>query len=447
MSLLAIAGWVADIVLILGMVLQCLLGYRILQTAFLYLTHRRAGLRRERELLALPMPPDDSLPRVLVQVPTFNEGSLIRRALEAVTALDWPRDRLQIQLLDDSTDDSAALARAAVEEYRGRGHPVVLLQRRTRTGFKAGALKAGLDLSTEPFVAIFDADYVPRRDFLRQCLRPLLAEPDLAFAQARCDFLNAGDNPITRAQQVILESHFGVEQATRSWAGQFLPFNGTCGVWRRAAIAAAGGWHGDTLTEDLDLSYRAQLAGWRALYLVSVAVPGELPDTLGTWQRQQFRWNKGFAQTARKLLPIIWRSALPPHRKFEALLHLGGCTFGVLSIVTFAALVADLALGSVSSWIVVPLLAIAAVESLAGALAMALLSRDLLEPLRGEHEKAGLVARCVITLYTIAMHAYAGVMTAWGVLDGMRGRDSSFVRTPKKGQTQRVDLPSPETGR
>jgi len=296
---LAIVGRTADITLIVFILMQLALAFRVSQTVLLHLYHRSTGLERERIALARPLPAEDALPAVLVQIPTFNEGRLVRRVLDSVVSLDWPRDRLQIQLLDDSTDASAEIARATIAEFRFRGHDVTLIQRSHRAGFKAGALRAGLACSSQPFVAVFDADYVPSPDFLRRCLRPLLDDPHLAFVQARCDFLNARENRITHAQQVILESHFAVEQPARCWAGQFLPFNGTGGVWRRAAIEAAGGWHGDTLTEDLDLSYRAQMRGWRALYLVSVAVPGELPDSLASWGMQQCRWNKGFAQTTR----------------------------------------------------------------------------------------------------------------------------------------------------
>ena len=256
---------------------------------------------------------------------------------------------------DDSTDESAEIARTAVRDYQRRGHRVTLIQRAGRSGFKAGALKAGLACSSEPFVAVFDADYVPRPDFLRLCMLPLLADPDLAFVQARCDFLNGTENWITRAQQVILDSHFGVEQATRSWGGHVLPFNGTCGIWRRAAIEAAGGWHGDTLTEDLDLSYRAQLAGWRAIHLVSVAVAGELPATLSAWQKQQQRWNKGFAQTARKLLPVIWQGEFTWRRKIESTFHLGGCVYGIMSVAQVVLWVTDAVLGTIFYPVVLPL--------------------------------------------------------------------------------------------
>jgi cellulose synthase/poly-beta-1,6-N-acetylglucosamine synthase-like glycosyltransferase len=403
-------------------------------TLLQHLRHRRAGMQSEREMLAVGLPDNDALPAVLVQIPTFNEGALVRRVLDAVTALDWPRNRLTIQVLDDSTDASAELARTAVAEYQARGHDVVLLQRTDRVGFKAGALKAGLAVTDQPYVAIFDADYVPAPDFLRRCLRPLLARPDLAFVQARCDFLNAAQNWVTRAQEVILDSHYAVEQPTRSWTGEFLPFNGTCGVWRRAAIEAAGGWHGDTLTEDLDLSYRAQLAGWRAVYLASIAVPGELPDTLAVWQRQQLRWNKGFAQTARKLLPgIILRRQLPWHDKMIAVLHLGGCTFGVLLGITIAAWVLDVGFGTISYPIVLPLAGLGLLQAVVGALGLAVVSRTLLRSLGVRRATDGLLPVLRVVLKTIGMHAYAGAMTARGVLDGARGRGSSFLRTPKRG--------------
>ena len=226
----------------------------------------------------------------------------------------------------------------------------------------------------------------------------MLDDPHLAFVQARCDFLNARENRVTHAQQVILESHFAVEQPTRCWAGQFLPFNGTGGVWRRAAIEAAGGWHGDTLTEDLDLSYRAQMRGWRALYLVSVAVPGELPDSLASWGMQQCRWNKGFAQTTRKLLPSIWRSA----SAVEAETRCGApsrwlrCS-GRWSLATGILWWIDLLLGTFSYSLVLPLAALGLLQGLAGALAMALLSSNLLRRSGVGSQTRGFMTTCRLT--------------------------------------------------
>src|SRR5271169_5658378 len=230
-AFLGIVGRTADIALVGFLLMQAILAFRVSQTVLLHLRYRRTGLERERLALTQPLPAEEELPGVLVQIPTFNEGHLVRRALDAAVSLDWPREQLQIQLLDDSTDASAEIARATVAEFRLRGHDVTLIQRAHHAGFKAGALRAGLACSREPFVAVFDADYVPPPNFLRLCLRPLLDDPQLAFVQARCDFLNARENRVTHAQQVILESHFAVEQPTRCWAGQFLPFNGTGGVW------------------------------------------------------------------------------------------------------------------------------------------------------------------------------------------------------------------------
>jgi cellulose synthase/poly-beta-1,6-N-acetylglucosamine synthase-like glycosyltransferase len=428
-AFLGVVGRAADVALVVCLLMQLALACRVSQTVLLHLYHRRTGLERERIALARPLPPEDELPAVLVQIPTFNEGRLVRRVLDAVASLDWPRERLHIQLLDDSTDASAEIARATISEFRRRGHDITLIQRPHRAGFKAGALRAGLACSSQSFVAVFDADYVPSPDFLRLCLRPLLDDPQLAFVQARCDFLNPRENRVTLAQQVILESHFAVEQPTRCWAGQFLPFNGTGGVWRRAAIEAAGGWHGDTLTEDLDLSYRAQMRGWRALYLVSVAVPGELPDSLASWGMQQCRWNKGFAQTTRKLLPSIWRGRLPWRRKLDAALHLGGCAFAPLVLATAILWCIDLLLGTLSLWLIIPLAALGLLQGVAGALAMALLSNDLLR--RPGIGSRGFTTTCRLTFYTILMHHYAAALSARNVIDGIRGRASAFVRTPK----------------
>ena len=431
-AFLGIIGRTVDVALVVFLLMQLALAFRVSQTVVLHLCYRRTGLERERLALTQPLPAEDELPAVLIQIPTFNEGHLVRRALDAAVSLDWPREQLQIQLLDDSTDASVEIARATVAEFRLRGHDVTLIQRSHRAGFKAGALSAGLACSSQPFVAVFDADYVPSADFLRLCLRPLLANPRLAFVQARCDFLNAKENRVTRAQQVILESHFAVEQPTRCWAGQILPFNGTCGVWRRAAIEAAGGWHGDTLTEDLDLSYRAQMRGWRALYLTSVAVPGELPISLASWGQQQCRWNKGYAETARKLLPSIWGSDLSWVQKIDAALHLGGCAFGLLVVATGILCGIDALLGTLSYSLVLPLAALGLLQGVIGALAMALLSSNFLRRYGANSQIRDFMTTCRLTFYTVLMHHYAAALSAGSVLNGIRGRRSGFVRTPKR---------------
>ena len=284
---------------------------------------KKKGLRREQTLLATPLPPDSQLPHVVVQIPSFNEGPVLRRGVEAAARLDWPRDKLHIQVLDDSTDETAELARTVVAELRAQGLDVVALQRADRSGYKGGALHEAMQKTPYDYFAIFDVDYVPPTDFLRTCMRPFFANPNWAFVQARFDFLNPHENALTEMQMVTLDAHLGIEQATRCWAGHPLPFNGTCGIWQRAAIEAGGGWKGDTVTEDLDLTYRGWVKGWRALFLTSVAVPGELPADTKTWLRQQQRWQDGFRHVSLRMVPAILRSRdITPSAKAAALLHL-----------------------------------------------------------------------------------------------------------------------------
>ena len=440
MEIGGIVGRAADVLLIVCLIVAYSFCWSLTRTVWLYVRHRRAGLQREREMLGGALPPDAALPAVVVQIPTFNEGALVWRALAAVTALDWPADRLQVQVLDDSNDDSAEIVRAAVHEFQRRGHSVALIQRTARTGFKAGALKAGLARSNEPFVAIFDVDYVPRPDFLRLCMRPLLADPGLAFVQARCDFLNGTTNRITRAQQLMLDNHFGVEQATRSWTNQILPFNGTCGVWRRAAIEAAGSWHGDTSTEDLDLSYRAQLAGWRAVHLLSVAAAGELPATLDAWHNQQRRWNQGFAQTTRKLLPAIWHSKLTWKCKAQAMLHLGGCFSGIVVTALVVLWIADWVLGTMSYAIVLPLAGLGLLIGVVDTLALPIASRNLLQLTLCVRPPTTLWQTCMLVLVANWMYLRSKVAMGWDILQALDG-EVLFERTPKAapGQMAHVD--------
>jgi cellulose synthase/poly-beta-1,6-N-acetylglucosamine synthase-like glycosyltransferase len=293
---------------------------------YMVLLHHRlkpAGLARERTLLATALPPDAALPHVVVQIPSFNEGPVVRRGVEAAAKLDWPRDKLHIQILDDSTDSTAEIARAVAAELAAEGFDVVALQRTDRAGYKGGALHEAMQQTPYDYFAIFDVDYVPPADFLRRVMRVFVAEPRAAFVQARFDFLNPHENALTEMQMVTLDAHLGIEQATRWWAGHPLPFNGTCGVWQRAAIDAGGGWKGDTVTEDLDLTYRGWVKGWRAVFLTSVAVPGELPADTQTWLRQQQRWQDGFRHVGLRMFPAILRSRdIGPAAKGAALLHL-----------------------------------------------------------------------------------------------------------------------------
>jgi cellulose synthase/poly-beta-1,6-N-acetylglucosamine synthase-like glycosyltransferase len=276
------------------------------------------------------------LPSVLVQLPVRDEGALALRVAAAAARLDWPRDKLEIQLLDDgSAEHHEELARA-VMELVPQGVKVSILRRGERTGFKAGNLAFGLAHSEALYVAIFDADFVPPADFLRRTVPALIADSGLAFVQARWTHANRYLNWLTRAQGLLLDAHFAVEQEGRFRAGLPISFNGTAGVWRREAIENAGGWTGDTLTEDLDLSMRCMLKGWRAVYLKDVEVPGELPETAAAWRAQQARWTKGHAQCARKLLPAIWASDLPLCRKAAVSLQMCQFAFYTLAFVSAA---------------------------------------------------------------------------------------------------------------
>lgn len=273
-----------------------------------------------------PAKPPERWPDVLVQVPLYNERYVVERVIDAVAALDYPADRLHIQILDDSTDDTARLARARVACHRARGVAMTYLHRTTRDGYKAGALAAGLAAAgpAPEFVAIFDADFAPPRDFLQRLLPDFFADPRLGMVQARWEHLNPNRNALTLAQALALDSYFSVEQVARSRAGWLLSFNGSAGIWRRACIEDAGGWQSDTLAEDLDLSYRAQLRGWRLDYRIETAAPAELPSGILGVKRQQFRWAKGSFQVLRKLGRQLLAARLGLHQKLFALLHLAG---------------------------------------------------------------------------------------------------------------------------
>ncbi len=270
-----------------------------------------------------PLKPYDgaAYPFVTVQLPVFNERRVIERLIEAVAAFDWPSDRFEIQVLDDSTDDTSAIIDLAATRLRARGIRVMHLQRTERSGYKAGALAEGLKLARGEFIAIFDADNLPRPDFLRRMM-PYFDDSKVAMAQARWSFLNRDESLLCRAQALFLDSHFYIEQAARSRSGLFLNFNGTAGVWRRKAIVDAGGWQADTLTEDLDLSYRAQLKGWRLRFVEDVDVPTELPASVRAFKTQQYRWARGAMETGFKVLGLVRKARLPWKIKLAAHFHL-----------------------------------------------------------------------------------------------------------------------------
>lgn len=281
---------------------------------YLYWKHRHDGYQQVgcfREL-----------PKVTVQLPMYNERQVAERVIKACCQIDYPLDRFEIQVLDDSTDDSADIARAACEQWAAKGYPVRYIHRTHREGYKAGALAHGLKTAQGELIAIFDADFLPPRDILRNVVH-YFVEPKIAMVQIRWDHLNRNASMLTRSQAIFLDGHFVIEHTARNRSGRFMHFNGTAGVWRRTAIDDAGGWSHDTLTEDLDLSYRAQLRGWKFVYLPQFCAPAELPPEMIAFKLQAHRWTKGSFQTALKLLPRVLRSKdLPRRVKTEAFFHL-----------------------------------------------------------------------------------------------------------------------------
>jgi cellulose synthase/poly-beta-1,6-N-acetylglucosamine synthase-like glycosyltransferase len=268
-----------------------------------------------------PLSRFNQLPKVTMQLPIFNEVYVVERLLKSVSELDYPRELLQIQVLDDSTDDTREITRNCAEALQRRGFNVELIHRVDRTGFKAGALAVGLESAHGEFVCILDADFVPPPDLLKKTI-DFFTDPKIGMIQTRWGHLNRGYSLLTRVQAMFLDGHLLLEQTARSRSGRFFNFNGTAGLWRRSCIEEAGGWQHDTLTEDLDLSYRAQLAGWKFVFLTDVVTPAELPVDMNGFKSQQHRWTKGSIQTCKKLLPTIWRSDLPLLIKLEATGHL-----------------------------------------------------------------------------------------------------------------------------
>jgi len=292
-----------------------------------------APLRGEHEGGA----PHDTLPPVTIQLPIYNEAHVVERLIAACACLDYPRDRLHVQIIDDSTDETTRLLRQALSAWEGRGAPpVTLLRRPTRSGYKAGALAHGLERVTTPFVAIFDADFIPPPDLLRRAMPYFATDARLALVQTRWSHLNAEDNLLTRAQALSTDGHFIIEQIARSRGGLPMSMNGSGGVWRVSALCDAGGWSAVTLTEDLDLSYRALLRGWRFTYLPDVAAPGELPPQVQAYKRQQRRWATGMTQNLlRHAIPLLRARRYAPWQRFMGLMHLGQYAVQPLILLTF----------------------------------------------------------------------------------------------------------------
>jgi cellulose synthase/poly-beta-1,6-N-acetylglucosamine synthase-like glycosyltransferase/cytochrome c553 len=380
--------------------------------------------RRHAQTTAAPAEPDQ-WPTVTVQLPLYNERYVARRLLDAVRALDYPAERLEIQVLDDSTDETSAIIAETARELGDRGLTIHHLRRADRTGFKAGALAAGLRESRSEFIAIFDADFVPPRDFLRRTI-PHFADSKVAVVQSRWGHLNRDFSLLTLAQSLGIDGHFAVEQPARCWNNLLLNFNGTAGVWRRTAIEDAGGWAHDTLTEDLDLSYRAQLRGWQIVYRPELVCPAELPVMVSGFKSQQRRWAKGSIQTALKLLPAVFRSRLSAWAKYQAFIHLTYYMIHplMLAVVLLSVPLLDLSALAPSAALLVLVSSVFALASLGPACMLAY----------AQSVVADGGWRNVVKLPSIMV---IGVGVAWStslaVLSAFWSRDHTFIRTPKFG--------------
>lgn len=269
----------------------------------------------------IPTPSLNTFPHVTIQLPIFNEKYVVERLIDGVAAIRYPSDKLEIQLLDDSTDETVEITAAKVEEYAKKGIDIKHIRRNVRTGFKAGALKYGMELAKGELIAVFDADFLPNEDFLEKTI-PHFHDNNTGVVQVRWGHVNKGYSTLTKMQAFGLDAHFTIEQSGRNHAGSFINFNGTAGIWRKSCIKDAGGWSADTLTEDLDLSYRAQLKGWKFTFLEGVVAPAELPVIMSAIKSQQYRWNKGAAETARKNLGNVLSSDLALVHKIHAVFHL-----------------------------------------------------------------------------------------------------------------------------
>jgi len=403
-------------------------GFHRSHLVYLYLKNRRRVARPARRY--------EEVPLVTVQLPVFNEMYVVERLIEAVAAIDYPRDRFEIQVLDDSTDETREIAAKKCAEVAARGIDCKHITRADRKGYKAGALDHGLGTARGEFIAVFDADFVPGASFLRDTIDHF-TDDGVGMVQARWGHLNGDFSGLTRVQSIMLDGHFIIEHTARNRSGRFFNFNGTAGVWRRTTIVSAGGWQHDTLTEDLDLSYRAQMKGWQFVYLPDVVAPAEIPCEMNSFKSQQFRWAKGSLQTARKILPQLFRSDLPWKVKFEAAFHLSNNVAYLFLVLLSLLLLPMLAVRGEHGWKEVLLLDLplffGTTLSIAGFYVMT-------QRLGDEHVGIWTAIRRVPLALSLGIGL--SINQSKAVLEGLWGGQSEFVRTPKHGLAGGGSLPS-----
>jgi cellulose synthase/poly-beta-1,6-N-acetylglucosamine synthase-like glycosyltransferase len=361
-------------------------------------------------------------PKVTIQLPLYNELYVVERLINAVCEIDYPKDMMEIQVLDDSIDETTAITAKIIEEKQQEGFDIVHVRRGTREGFKAGALKEGLKTAKGDYIAIFDADFIPNKNFLKKTLS-FFSDEKVGMVQTRWEHINGDYSILTKAQALALDGHFVIEQTVRNKAGFFINFNGTGGIWKRKCIEDAGNWHGDTLTEDLDLSYRAQLNGWRFVFLKDFTSPAELPSEINALKSQQFRWTKGAIETAKKILPLVWRAKIPLRVKLQATFHLtNNIVFPFILLTAILNVPLIFIKNSGSHQVYFAILSLFVLAFVSSFLFYLYSQKDI----RTDWRKK-------IVLFPLFMAGSMGfaVNNSRAVIEGLLNRKSEFVRTPK----------------
>lgn len=359
---------------------------------------------------------------VTIQLPLYNEMYVAERLIDSVCEIDYPKDKLEIQVLDDSTDETTQIVKKAVEQKKSEGFDIHHVRRGSREGFKAGALKAGLETARGEYIAIFDADFIPHKDFLKETL-PFFFGDKIGMVQTRWEHINGDYSILTKAQALALDGHFVIEQTVRNKAGFFINFNGTGGIWKKKCIEDAGNWQEDTLTEDLDLSYRAQLNGWKFIFLKDFTSPAELPSEINALKNQQFRWTKGAIETAKKILPSVWRSKVPLRVKLQATFHLtNNLVFPFILLAAILNVPLIFIKNSGSYEIYFAILSLFVLAFISSFLFYLFSQKDI----RTDWRKK-------IVMFPIFMAGSMGfaVNNSRAVIEGLLSRKSEFVRTPK----------------
>jgi cellulose synthase/poly-beta-1,6-N-acetylglucosamine synthase-like glycosyltransferase len=378
---------------------------------------------------------DGDLPFVTIQLPIFNERYVVERLIDNIVLLDYPKDKFEIHILDDSTDDTLSITQRKVAEYSAKGFQIACVTRTNRSGYKAGALKEGMTIAKGEFIAIFDADFLPRPDFLKSTL-PVFRDEKIGVVQTRWEHINQHYSLLTELQAFQLNVHFTIEQTGRYKAGYMLQFNGTAGIWRKPCIEDAGGWEADTLTEDLDLSYRAQMKGWTIKYLQDVTAPAELPAEINGLKSQQYRWMKGGAETARKMLPKVWASNIYWHQKVQATSHLLSSSMIIVvfisGVISFPMLFLLNPLAIDTSKLTVFMISLLAII-----LVYYVANVGVAWP---RQNKLWMILKFFL-LFPIFLALSMGLAfhNSLAVIQGFLGKQSPFVRTPKYGVTKKND--------